>query len=711
MRRITLILLSLLLTQSLFAWSGFEKRRIYSPDKRLEATFSQNHNGPYYSLSFNGEEIIHEAPLGIVTDRWEMRGGEVHTCNAEYSSKDKTWKTVWGQYAKIRDNYNAMTITLLPLSDDDPDPVLLYIDVRLYNDGLALRYRIEGDEKAIADELDEKLDNDKIKILDEVTSFALCGDYDTFWIAGSYDDDEYAYVNTPLSGITLENMELSSKGDRKLPYPSVNTPVTMITPKGTHIAIHEAALWEYPAMSLRYDAESNTFTSDLASVGEVKSHNTLPFTSPWRVVIVGDSSGALMESTMILNLNEPCKLKKTSWIKPMKYVGVWWEMHLKESTWDMSSNVPHCATTENVCRYIDFAAENGFDGVLVEGWNIGWGWGERFDYTQPYPDFDIDHITDYARQRGVMLIGHHETYANVENYETQMCDAYDYYEAKGVGSVKTGYVGVIPNRLHNSREMVDHYNMTVTEAAKRHLSVDIHEPVHPTGISRTYPNLVSAEGMRGQEWQAWNSGNAIEHNTILPFTRNVAGPMDFTPGIFDVRYHNTVNSAAANEDNRVAEGYDYKFFVNSTIAHQLALYVVFYSPIQMVADLPDNYREHPDMLEFIREVAVDWSDTKVLDAKVGDYVVVARKERKGESWFIGGITDGEAREVVIDLSFLKRNKRYEATIYRDGDKAGWDSYPMDYVIEHKSVKADDSITLRMAEGGGFAISLKSTNKR
>ena len=693
MRRLTLILMALLITQNLSAFFATENRQLYSPDKRLEATFGVNDNGPYYSLSFDGEEIIKEASLGILTDRWDMRGGI--PCDVEYSSADKRWKTVWGEFESIRDNYNAMTIKLHTTEEEYLDPAILYIDMRLYNDGLALRYRIEGDNRS-----------NEVDILDEATSFALCGDYDTFWIAGSYDDDEYAYVNTPLSGITLENMELSSKGDRKLPYPAVNTPVTMITPKGTHITIHEAALWDYPAMSLKYDAESNTFTTDLASVGEVKSHNTLPFTTPWRTIIVGDSAGDIMESTMILNLNEPCKLKNTSWIKPMKYVGVWWEMHLKESTWDMSSELCHCATTENVCRYIDFAAENGFGGVLVEGWNVGWGWGERFDYTEPYPDFDIDYITNYAKERGVMLIGHHETYANVENYEAQMTDAYSYYESKGVGSVKTGYVGVIKDRLHNSREMVDHYNLTVTEAAKHHLTVDIHEPVHLSGISRTYPNLVSAEGMRGQEWQAWNSGNSVEHNTILPFTRNVAGPMDFTPGIFDVRYHNTVNSAAANEEYRVDESHDYKFFVNSTIAHQLALYVVFYSPIQMVADLPENYREHPAMLEFIRKVAVDWADTKVLNAKVGDYVVVARKERDGGRWFVGGITDGEAREVVIDFGFLKRGKSYDITIYRDGDKAGWDSYPQDYVVEKRRIKSNDTITIRMAEGGGFAIAIE-----
>ncbi|MBE6202929.1 MAG: glycoside hydrolase family 97 protein [Rikenellaceae bacterium] len=658
-----------------------------SPNEQLKATFHIDKKGtPRYTLSFNDEEIIKASPLGIVTTEEDMRSG-LRLCEVTHFAEDNTWEPVWGQYATIRDNYNAMSAELMTKRDN-----VLYIDMRLYDDGLAIRYRLDGKGEAT--------------IIDETTSFTLGSDaYNTYWIAGSYDDDEFGYVNTTLSGITRENMELSSSSERKLPYPAVNTPVTMVTERGTHISIHEAALWHYPAMSLRYDAKSNTLTSDLASVGKVKSEVTLPFATPWRVVIVGNRAGALIESSLILNLNEPCRLEDTSWIKPMKYVGVWWEMHLKRSTWDMDGGAPHCATTENVCRYIDFAAENGFGGVLVEGWNEGWGRGERFDYCQPYPDFDIDYITAYARERGVMLIGHHETYANVENYEAQMSDAYAYYASKGVGSVKTGYVGNIANRLHNSRDMVDHYNRTVMEAAEHRLTVDIHEPVHPTGICRTYPNLVSAEGMRGQEWQAWNSGNSISHNTILPFTRNVAGAMDFTPGIFDVRYHNTVNKAAANEEYRVDENYNYTYFVNSTLAHQLALYVVFYSPIQMVADLPENYAEHPKALTFIREVPVDWYTTKVLDAEVGDYVVVARRDKHSNSWYVGGITDGTAREVSLSLDFLDKGCNYKATIYRDSERAAWNTYPTDYVVESKSVTANDTLTVRMGAGGGFAMTI------
>lgn len=658
---------------------------LHSPDGRIAATFTVDKCGtPRYTLYFGDELLIDYAPLGITTTEEDMREG-MKLRGVEYTTSDTSWEPVWGQYATIRDNYNAMSVELR-----SKQRTTLYIDMRLYDDGLALRYRIIGKGEAA--------------IIDESTHFTLAGDYNTFWIAGSYDDDEYAYINTPLSGITLEAMNLSSTGDRKRPYPAVNTPVTMITKRGTHLSIHEAALWHYPAMTLRYDSASNSLISDLASVGEVKSRVELPFATPWRTITIGDRAGALIESSMILNLNEPCALEDTSWIKPMKYVGVWWEMHLKRSTWDMDGSAPHCATTENVRRYIDFAAENGFGGVLVEGWNVGWGRNERFDYTQPYPDFDIEYLSNYARERGVMLIGHHETYANVENYEEQMEASYAYYNALGIGSVKTGYVGSIRDRQHNSREMVDHYNQSVMLAAKHHLTVDIHEPVHPTGICRTYPNLVSAEGMRGQEWQAWNSGNAVDHNAILPFTRNLAGAMDFTPGIFDVRYHNTVNSAAANEEYRVVEGYPYAYYVNSTLAHQLALYVVFYSPIQMAADLPENYAQYDDALQFIRNVPVDWADTRVLDAAVGDYIVTARKDKNSDNWYLGGITDEQQRSITFSLSFLDEGS-YRATIYRDGEKAAWDEYPTAYTIENISVTRNDELTITMARGGGFAIEI------
>ena len=685
MDKVTCLVASLLL---LVGCSG-TKSDISSPDGRTKLHFELTEAGEAaYSLEFDGEEIVPLSRLGLTTTEADFTEG-LELVGVENSSFDETWEPVWGQFAKIHNHYNSLTATL-----KNADGKALKVEMRLFDDGLGLRYTLVGE--------------GRVAITSERTEFKMGGDYESHWIAGSDDDAEFDYVHTLLSEITPKTMQQSAGRVRNLVECGVSTPIAMkSTATGNHIAIHEAALWQYPGMILAWDNDNRCFTSLLAGDGEVKSEVELPFSTPWRTIIVGDRAGALVESNLVLNLNEPCKLEDTSWIKPMKYVGVWWEMHLKVSIWDMDGKYPHCATTENVKRYIDFAAENGFGGVLVEGWNIGWGWGERFDYSQPYPDFDMEELARYAEAKGVELIGHHETYANVVNYEEQMTDAYEYYAKHGVNSVKTGYVGPIADHKHYDRWMVDHYNRTVVEGAKHQLCIDIHEPIHSTGISRTYPNLMSAEGMRGQEWQAWNSGNSIDHNPTLPFTRNVAGPMDFTPGIFDLRYHNTINSAAATEDGRVNENYKYDFFVNSTLAHQLAEYVVFYSPIQMVADLPDNYRERPDALQFIVDVPVDWADTRCLDAEIGDYVVTARKDKHSADWYVGGITDGTERTVELSLDFLDGNCEYEATLYRDGDKAGWNTYPTDYAIEKQSVTASDTLTIRMAEGGGFALQLKA----
>ena len=659
-----------------------------SPDGNLELEFSLSDEGvPSYSLSFDGEMIVVPSRLGLSTVESNYADGMV-IASVEHSMSDSVWQPVWGQYAEIRDCYNAMTVTLT-----SQDGAELKIEMRLYNDGLGVRYVLPGEGSA--------------SVAAELTEFRMAGDYAAHWMAGSDDDAEFDYMHTPLSGITPENMQISAGHNRDIVSCGVATPVAMSTERGTHIAIHEAALWHYPGMALVYDAEDNKFTVELSGNESVKSVAELPFATPWRTVIVGDRAGALVESSLVLNLNEPCKIEDTSWIKPMKYVGVWWEMHLKESIWDRDGAYPHCATTENVKRYIDFAVENGFGGVLVEGWNYGWGRGERFNYTQPYSDFDIEELCRYAEERGVELIGHHETYANVDNYDEQMSEAYAYYESLDINSVKTGYVGSIAGRNHYDRSMVDHYNRTVVEGAEHKLCIDIHEPIHSTGICRTYPNLMSAEGMRGQEWHAWHSGNLVDHNPTLPFTRNLAGAMDFTPGIFDLRYHNTINKAAATADGSVNENYDYRFFVNSTLAHQLAQYVVFYSPIQMVADLPDNYRQYDDALQFIRDVPVDWADTKCVEAVVGDYVVIARRDKHSDDWFVGAITDNAERVVSLALDFLDDNRTYEATIYRDGDKAGWNTLPTDYVIEKKNVTSADVLGIRLASGGGFAISLKA----
>ena len=661
---------------------------VKSPDGRTVVTFELNDKGEaIYSVTFAGEQIVAPSQLGIETSCGEFDKG-LQIVDIERSTFREVWEPVWGQFAEIENHFNEMVVTLENGSGECVD-----VTFRLFDDGVALRYTLGGEGAC--------------DIYDETTEFRMAADFDAHWMAGSDDDAEFNYVHTKLSEINAETLQQSAGRVKDILECGVATPVAMKSPAGNYVAIHEAALWEYPGMALEFDAEELMFTTELAGDKEVKSSVELPFSTPWRTIIVGDRVGALVESSMVLNLNEPCKLEDTSWIKPMKYVGVWWEMHLKVSIWDMDGKYPHCATTENVKEYIDFAAENGFGGVLVEGWNVGWGWGERFDYSRPYPDFDIEELCRYAEERGVELIGHHETYANVSNYDAQMEDAYTFYEGLGVNNVKTGYVGNINGCNHYDREMVDHYNRTVVDGAKHKLCIDIHEPIHSTGICRTYPNLMSAEGMRGQEWHAWNAGNCIDHNPTLPFTRNVAGPMDFTPGIFDVRYHNTINRAAATADGSVNDTYDYTFYVNSTLAHQLAQYVVFYSPIQMVADLPSNYRERPDALQFIVDVPVDWATTRCLDGEIGDYVVTARRDKHSDDWYVGGITDGERREVSVSLDFLDANRIYVATIYRDGDNAGWNTNPTDYVIEQKEVTKTDILNIAMAPGGGFAVSLKA----
>ena len=652
---------------------------VSSPDGRTQLKFQVDEHGqPLYSLSFNGEQIIARSALGIETDRADFSHG-LQLVDSRRSSHSETWSPVWGQFSQIENNFNSLVATLR-----NADGQVLKIEFRVFDDGAGFRYILEGEGSCA--------------VLGEHTRFRMAADCDTHWIAGSHDDDEFIYQHTLLSEISRELCLASAPAShhRALLDTGVNTPVTMKTPKGNYVSIHEAALWHYPAAALEVDPTELCFHTSLASLHDVKAEVGLPFATPWRTVTLGDRAGALAESSLILNLNEPCKIEDTSWIRPMKYVGVWWEMHLKKSIWDRDGRYPHGATTENVKRYIDFAAENGFGGVLVEGWNYGWGEKERFDYTQPYPDFDIGFLTRYAAEKGVEIIGHHETYADVDNYDAQMEDAYAYYESLGIHSVKTGYVNTIRDRLHYEQSMVDHYNRTVTLGAKHHLCIDIHETVHPTGIARTYTNHMSAEGMRGQEYQAWNKGNALDHNTILPFTRNLSGAMDFTPGIFDVRYENSINSDVENPE----------FFVCSTLAHQLALYVVFYSPIQMAADLPENYRQHPDALQFIRDVPVDWSCTKVTDAEIGDYVVTARRDKHSDNWFVGGITDENRRTLNLKLDFLEPDAAYMATIYRDGDDIAWNDRPTEYVIETREVAGTDTLQMTMAAGGGFAISLR-----
>jgi alpha-glucosidase len=555
---------------------------------------------------------------------------------------------------------------------------------RVFDDGIGFRYEIP-EQAALTD----------FEILDELTEFTLTGDHQAWWI-GAYwwNRYEYLYQQSPISEID-----------------TVHTPLTIETADGLYLSIHEAALTDFASMTL-VNSGKNVLTADLVPWSDgIKVKTSAPMKSPWRTIQITDTPGGLITSYLILNLNEPSKLGDVSWVKPGKYVGIWWEMHIDKSTW--GSGPRHGATTANAKRYVDFAAKYGFDGVLVEGWNIGWDgdWiknSDKFQFTTPHPDFDIDEVNRYAAGKNVRLIGHHETSGGISNYERQMAEAFAYYERLGIRAVKTGYVnhaqgikrvdenGEVHGEWHHGQFMVRHYRKAVEEAAKYHLMLDVHEPIKDTGIRRTYPNMMTREGARGQEFNAWGpkGGNPPEHTTILPFTRLLAGPMDFTPGIFDLLLEDR------RPNNRV----------NTTLAKQLALYVVLYSPLHMAADLPENYEARPGPFQFIVDVPTDWEDTRVLHGRIGDYITVARKDRISEDWYLGSITDEEGRLLEAPLGFLDPNKQYVAEIYCDGPGADWESNPYDIEIKRIPVNNSMTLTLRLAPGGGQAIRFRPAAK-
>nr|WP_319397502.1 glycoside hydrolase family 97 protein [uncultured Carboxylicivirga sp.] len=661
---------------------------IHSPDGNLQVFVNVNEAGQAtYSVIFNGEKLITDAALGLQMNGIDLSSG-VRIKDLTISSFNENWKPVWGQYSEIENNYNQ---GVLSLQKDDQQ---IDVTFRVYNDGLGFRYTIYGEGEAT--------------INSEETQFNMVSDNKTWWIAPCWDNDEYTYQTTKLSEVSeeLRNQSATSAHANHFACSTgFNTPVTMKTPAGNYLSIHEAAIVNYPGSSLCLDPQTLKIGMVAAGKkGEIAKVN-LPFSTPWRTITVGKKAGDLIESSLILNLNEPNKLEDISYIKPMKYVGIWWEMHVKKSTWEMEGSPNHGANTANVKRYIDFAAENGFGGVLVEGWNKGWNGWVNFNYTQPYADFDMEELSAYADSKGVGIIGHHETGAQVANYERQLEDAYQYYQDNGIHAVKTGYVGKIENHYHYDQWMVNHYNHTVELASKHQIAVNIHEPIKPSGLNRTYPNLLSGEGMRGQEFNAWSDGNALNHDAILPFTRNLAGPMDYTPGIFDLQLLNSVNKDYKKlKTDEERKNYPFKHRVKTTLAHQLALYVVFYSPIQMAADLPENY-EGVDALQFIKDVPVDWADTKVLNAEIGEFCTIARKDKHSDNWFIGGVTNGDERQESLKLDFLDEGATYECTLYADDANADWDLNPALYTITTKDVKKGDTLDTRLAPGGGFALSL------
>jgi alpha-glucosidase len=650
---------------------------VSSPDGRTVVTVETRDGGLYYQVDRDGRALLSPSRLGF-----EFRGAAslwdgLRVTESARDSVDETWTQPWGEVARVRDHHHQLKLTV---EESTPLHRRFAMAFRVFNDGLGFRY-----------EIPEQSNLGTFEIMQELTQFSFADNPQTWWIPSNrprLDRSEELYQSSPLS--TLD---------------SVQTPLTMETRDGrTFIVIHEANLVDYGRMNLGgRGMESRTLTAALAPYRDgVKVRGHTPFVTPWRTIQIADRAEDLAPSVLGLNLNPPNVLPSTEWIKPMKYVGIWWGMHIGTMTW--SSGPKHGATTENAKRYIDFAAANGLGGVLVEGWNTGWDgdWVQNryaFSFTQPYPDYDLQAVAAYARQKGVALIAHNETSGGIENYERQLDSAYALYRSLGIHAIKTGYVTdtTAQGDSHWGQSMVRHYRKVIETAARYGIMVDAHEPVHDTGERRTYPNMVTREGARGQEYNAWGGegGNPPEHETILFFTRLLAGPMDYTPGIFDLLIQRGTGRPRRPDEPRV----------RTTLAKQLALYVVLYSPLQMAADLIENY-EHQPAFQFIRDVAVDWDTTRVLEGRIGDYVVVARKERGGPDWFIGAITDEEGRTFDVPLSFLPAGRPYVAEIYADGPGANWLTNPLPVAMSRQPVTGATRLRLRLAPGGGQAIRIR-----
>ena len=644
-----------------------------------------------YSINLKDKELVKESSIGFELAKPLQKLTQFNILSIDTSVVNKTWEPIWGEQDAIQNNYKEVTFHLESINTPT---ILMDIQFRIFKDGVGFRYNFPTQNNL-----------QYFIVKDELTQFHLSGDHKAFWIPGDFDTNEYMYNTTKLSEINA--IEAASKEKdiavtSVISNQSVQTPLMLKSADGFYINIHEAALLNYPAMNLNLDKDNFTLTTALVpdAFGN-KAYLQAPFKTPWRTIIFSDKAKNILSSKTILNLNEPTKLDKTDWIKPQKYMGVWWEMHIGKATWQKEGG-KHGATTENTKKYIDFAAAHHFDGVLVEGWNKGWeewfgNWREDvFDFVTPYDDYNISYLSKYAKEKGVKLIMHHETSGAVTSYERRFDTAFRFMQMNDINTVKTGYVGkIIPRGEHHDGQwMVNHYNRVAEKTGDYKIMLDAHEPVHPTGLHRTYPNWMSNEAARGTEFNnAPTLGITPEHQTILPFTRLMGGPMDYTPGLF----HFTLNQFDSSR----------KQVVKSTLAKQLALYVTMYSPLQMAADLPENYLKHMDAFKFIEEVPVDWSETIILDAEPGDFITIARRGKKTTNWFVGSITDENERVSNIKLDFLESGKKYEATIYKDGADASYDQHPDMYTIEKKEVDANTTLKLRMARGGGYAISIIS----
>jgi hypothetical protein len=675
---------------------------IHASMNKVRLDFMVDADGrPAYKVFFGDRPVINNSYLGIKLKDDSAFNKHFVLAGSEKTTVDEYWTPVWGEVSKIRNHYQQLTVHL---KQQDAPKRLLDIIFKVFEDGIGFRYEFP------------KQPNLKYFIVsDELTEFSLTGDNKTFWIPGDYDSNEYPYTISPISQVDASVLAKSATdiGVRYVPDKyGIQTPLMMKTADGLYINIHEAALQNYTSMQLHADVKTFKLTANLvADAAGNKAYMRAPCHTPWRTIIVSDKAADILASKLILNLNEPSKIENTSWIKPMKFVGVWWEMQTGKSTWNYSNNLDtlgadgklipngkHGGTTANVKRYIDFAAKNGIQGVLVEGWNTGWeewfgSWNEFvFDFVTPYPDFDIKEITQYAASKGVKMIMHNETSGSATGYERQMDTAFRFMNKYGYTSVKTGYVGkIIPRGEHHDGQwMIDHYIRVAKKAAQYHVMLDSHEPVRPTGLQRTYPNWMACEAGRGNEYNAFGSGNNPNHETIMPFTRLMGGPMDYTPGIFKIKGY------TADPERQV----------KTTLCKQLALYITMYSPVQMAADIPDNYEKHLDAFQFIHDVAVDWDDTKIIEAEPGEYITTARKEKGTDNWFIGAIANENGRNANIPMDFLNKGKKYVATIYADADDADWKKNPEAYKITKFLVNAGTKLNVKLANGGGTAISIK-----
>ena len=702
--------------KKIFAWL-FVLTWINNADAQQQKSISINKNKvkleftidtagrPEYAVYYAGKPVIKPSKLGFVLATDSTFYKDFTWTGTSQKQVDETWSPVLGEVSKIRNNYDQITVHL----QQNSSKKTLDIVFRVFEDGVGFRY-----------EFPKQPGLDYFIVKAERTEFALAADHKAFWIPGDYDTNEYTYTTSKVSEIDNQGTVTGATDIAVRVTPdryAVQTPLMLKSEDGLYINIHEAAQVNYPAMQLHTDVKTYTLSANLVpdAVGNMAYLHTTSHT-PWRTVIVSNKAADILYSKLILNLNDPSVIENTSWIKPMKFVGIWWEMQTGKSTWSYAKNrdavdasgqlIPsglHGANTANVKRYIDFAAKNGIQGVLVEGWNTGWedwfgNWKENvFDFVTPYPDFDLPGIASYAKSKGVKMIMHNETSGSATNYERQLDTAFKLMNKFDYPAVKTGYVGkIIPRGEHHDGQwMMDHYVRVAQKAAQHQVMLDAHEPARPTGLQRTYPNWIASEAARGNEYNAFSTGNPPAHETILPFTRLMGGPMDYTPGIFKLKGY------AEADLNRQ---------VHTTLAKQLALYVTLYSPLQMAADLPENYEAHPDAFQFIKEVAMDWDETVIPEAEPGEYLTIARKEKGSANWFIGAITNEKSRNATLSLNFLDQGKKYEAVLYLDAVNADWKTNPEAYQIKKMTVSSTTKLSLRLAAGGGAAVSIKPISK-